>query len=216
MKNTISLFLGIMLLTACTQDPVRIACIGDSITEGATITVQSKYSYPVVLGNLLGPGYSVMNFGKSATTLQKSGDLPYRNTKEFSNVFAFQPDIVIIKLGTNDTKEQNWNAENFEKDYQALIDTLKSMPSSPEIILCIPVPVFQTQWGINDSTLVNGVIPVIKKTATNNKLKTIDLYHALKNEGACFPDHIHPNEAGAGKMASYIAGAIKQNQHLSN
>lgn len=212
MKKNVFLFILILLSVACTKQPLRIACIGDSITEGATIAVQSKYGYPVVLDSLLGDDYTVLNCGKSGATLQKNGDLPYWNTKEFSNVFAFRPDVVIIKLGTNDTKSHNWNAANFEKDYQALIDTLKNIPTSPQIMLCIPVPVFGTRWGINDSTLTAGVIPVIAKSANANNLKTIDLYSLMKDEAACFPDYIHPNETGAGKIASYLAGEINKLQ----
>ena len=42
---------------------VKIACIGDSITAGTGITDKANYSYPAVLGKLLGDGYEVGNFG---------------------------------------------------------------------------------------------------------------------------------------------------------
>lgn len=207
-KHIIFLIYIFAVFTACTKEPVRVVCIGDSITEGAIITKQSKYSYPVVLDSLLGQNYTVLNCGKSSTALQKKSDFPYWNAKEFSNVFAFRPNIVLIKLGTNDTKSQNWNAGAFEKDYQSLIDTLKSLPTSPRIILCLPVPVFQSHWGINDSTLVNGVIPIIERMADKNHLQQINLYQTMKNEQSYFPDGIHPNEEGSKKIALYIANSI--------
>ena len=108
----------------------RVACVGDSITEGYGLNVQSKTGYPVVLDSILGSGYTVLNSGRSSTTLQQKGNFPYWICKEFSNVFAFNPDIIVIKLGTNDTKPENWQAERFEKDYQALIDTFKSIPTN--------------------------------------------------------------------------------------
>ena len=206
-------FVSYLLVTAffvsCTQKEIKVACVGDSITEGHGLAIQSKTGYPVVLDSILGAGFTVLNSGRSATTLQKHGDFPYWIAKEFSNVFAINPDIIVIKLGTNDTKPQNWNAENFEKDYQTLIDTFHTIATHPKIYLCLPAPVFETRWGINDSTIVNGVIPIIKKLAVANNLSLIDLYTQMGNQAANFPDGIHPNEAGVKEMASIIAGAIK-------
>lgn len=114
-----------------------------------------------------------------------------------------------MKLGTNDTKPYNWNAERFASSYQALIDTFQTITPQPKIYLCLPVPVYETKWGINDSTVVNGVIPAIKAMAEKNKLAIIDLYSALSNQPELFPDKIHPNEAGAKIMAETVAKAIR-------
>lgn len=206
-KLTIIIILTIAFIS-CTEKQIRIACVGDSITEGAGIKYQNKYAYPAILDSLLGSNYQVLNSGKGGTTLQKNGDFSYWNTKEFSNIFAFNPDIVILKLGTNDSKPQNWNSEKFETDYQALIDTISTLQSTPEIILCKPVPVFATQWGINDSTLEAGVIPIIEKLALKNQLRLIDLNTPLKNKHELFPDHIHPNEQGTAEIAKIIANFI--------
>ncbi len=196
------------IMNACTGKVTRVVCVGDSITEGFGLAVQSKTGYPVVLDSILGTNYRVLNSGRSATTLQQKGDFPYWICKEFSNVFAFDPDIIVIKLGTNDTKPYNWQADRYEKDYQALIDTFKTIPAKPQIYLCLPVPVFKTKWGINDSTVVNGVIPIVKKIAKANNLPIIDLYHQMQDQGANFPDSIHPNEQAAEVMAGIIAREI--------
>lgn len=207
MKKAFAYLLLVFIASSCIT---KVACVGDSITEGAGLKMQSRTGYPVVLNQLLGKKYKVMNCGRSATTLQKAGDFPYWTAKEFSNVFVFQPNIVVVKLGTNDTKPQNWKVENYENDYQSLIDTLKTLKTKPRILLCYPAPVFKTRWGINDSTVVNGVIPVIQRLAAKNKLQIIDLHEGLKDQSNNFPDNIHPNEAGAAKMAEIIANAIKK------
>ena len=203
------LFVSMCLFFACTSKEVKVACVGDSITEGYGLAVQSKTGYPVVLNRILGDNYSVLNLGRSATTLQKHGDFPYWICKEFSDVFAYKPDIIVIKLGTNDTKPQNWNQDNYKNDYQALIDTFKTISTNPKIYLCLPVPAFKTRWGINDSTVVHGVIPVIKELAAKNDLPVIDLYDDMSDQGADFFDSIHPNEEAAKVMAGFIAKAIK-------
>ena len=207
----IVLFSSLLFLLSCSKEEVRIACVGDSITEGYGLAVQSKTGYPVVLDSMLGVGYSVLNLGRSATTLQKHGDFPYWIAKEFSDVFAYKPNIIVIKLGTNDTKPYNWNSVNYKADYQSMIDTFKTISTNPQIYLCYPVPVFETKWGINDSTVVNGVIPVIDELAKSNNLRVIDLYHGLNNQKENFPDGIHPNEEAVKQMSGIVAEALRKN-----
>ncbi len=212
MKNYNILFAMLLslVLLSCSTRPIKVVCVGDSITEGSGLEVESKTAYPVVLGMLLGDDYSVLNFGRSATTMNRQGDFPYWIAKEFSNVFAASPDIIVIKLGTNDSKPQNWNTEDFMRSYQAMIDTFKTICSKPKIFLCYPVPVYETRWGINDSTVIAGVIPVIDKIAAKNNLPVIDLYHGMQNQAGNFPDGIHPNEKGALKIAELIAEQLQK------
>ena len=211
MKQLIYVLTLILIVASCTEkQPVKIACIGDSITEGAGIHWQSKSSYPVQLDSILGDGFSVLNCGRSGANMLKKSDLPYWICNEFSNVFVFQPNVIVIKLGTNDSKPQNWNEANYAKDLQSMIDTLNTIPTKPRIYLCLPVPAYNHAWGINDSVIRAGVIPSIQKIAEKNKLTVIDLYKQLSNHVEFFPDSIHPNEAGAKAMAEVIAKIINQ------
>ncbi len=152
---------SILFIFISCSDTTKVACVGDSITEGYGLAWQSKTAYPVVLDSLLGQGYSVLNLGRSATTLRKKGDFPYWSCKEFYDLFAYQPDIIVIQLGTNDTKTQNWDSVSFAADYQSLIDTLRTISNKPNIYLCTPVPVFKSKWSINDSTITVAIIPII-------------------------------------------------------
>ena len=209
MMKSILIISVLLLFTACVKS-VKVACVGDSITEGYGLARQSETAYPVRLDSILGPDYAVMNLGRSATTLLKHGNFPYWICKEFSDVFAYHPDIIIIMLGTNDTKTINWNADDFEKDYQTMIDTFETIAGKPKIYLCKPVPVFKTRWTINDSTLTAGVIPIVEKMAKTNDLPVIDLYSEMKDQAKNFFDSIHPNEEGAKIMAGFIARKIKK------
>jgi lysophospholipase L1-like esterase len=190
---------------------IKVACIGNSITFGSGIEDRAKDSYPAVLGRILGSGYDVKNFGVSGRTLLKNGDYPYWKEAAFLSAIAFNPDIVIIKLGTNDSKPQNWKfKDEFEKDYGDLIETFKKLPANPKIYICRPVPAFQIKWGINDSVIVNGMIPMIENVSREKSVNIIDLYTPFKGEGRVFPDGIHPNAEGAAMMAKEIFKAIKK------
>ncbi|MFY8021289.1 MAG: GDSL-type esterase/lipase family protein [Bacteroidia bacterium] len=209
MKNKILIIALFCLLVSC-QSKRKIACIGDSITEGAGIQNQSRNAYPAVLQKLLGEKYQVLNAGRSGATMLKQSDLPYWNCNEFANVFAFKPKCIIIQLGTNDSKIHNWKPDAYEKDFQSMIDTLNLALHQPKIFVCLPVPAFKMQWAIDDSVISNQIIPIIKKLETKNQFQLIDLHTALKENPNMFPDGIHPNEAGAEKMARVIAKVIKK------
>jgi acyl-CoA thioesterase I len=202
--------LVLLLATASAAEKIRIACVGDSITAGAGIQDPAHNAYPIVLGNILGENYDSRNFGNSGSTLLKNGDKPYWKQKEFTGATEFQPNIVVIKLGTNDSKPQNWkHKDEFEGDLIALVDHFAALPSKPKIFLCLPVPVYEARWGINEPVVKGEVIPIIEKVAKEKNLPTIDLYTALSGKPELFPDKIHPNAAGAKLMAEAVAKAVK-------
>ena len=58
------------------QNVVKVACVGNSITYGSGVDNRERDSYPAVLGQLLGKGYEVRNFGVSARHLLMRGELP--------------------------------------------------------------------------------------------------------------------------------------------
>ena len=191
------------------KDAVRVACIGNSITFGAGIRNRSRDSYPSVLARMLGDNYWVKNFGVSARTMLNKGDHPYMNEPAYKNALAFNPNIVVIKLGTNDSKSFNWKYKaDFMKDAQTMIDAFKVLPSQPKIYLCYPSKAYLTGDGINDDIISKEIIPMIKKLAKKNNLSVIDLHTAMDGMPELFPDRIHPNEKGAQVMAKAVYQSI--------
>ncbi|MCS2745619.1 GDSL-type esterase/lipase family protein [Bacteroides thetaiotaomicron] len=191
------------------KDAVRVACIGNSITFGAGIKNRSRDSYPSVLDRMLGDNYWVKNFGVSARTMLNKGDHPYMNEPAYKNALAFNPNIVVIKLGTNDSKSFNWKYKaDFMKDAQTMINAFKRLPSQPKIYLCYPSKAYLTGDGINDDIISKEIIPMIKKLAKKNDLSVIDLHTAMDGMPELFPDRIHPNEKGAQVMAKAVYQSI--------
>ena len=187
------------------DEPIRVACVGDSITFGAGIRDRGNMAYPKQLGRLLGDGYEVRNFGVSARTMLRKGDHPIQKEKAYANALAFQPNIVIIKLGTNDTKPHNWkHSAEFATDTKAMIEEFRALPSQPTVYLCRPVPAYPERWGIRDTVIKGEVLPKIDAVGNEMGVTVIDLYTALSNNPKVFPDKIHPNAEGAGLMAKEI------------
>ena len=198
------------------QANFRVACIGNSITYGAGIQDRQKNSYPAQLQRMLGKEWEVKNFGNSGRTLLKKGDYPYWKEKEFSDAKAFNPNVVIVKLGTNDTKPWNWKyKEDFVPDYESLIDEFAKLPSLPRLYVCYPVPAFPGDWGIKDSIITADQIPFIRKIASDKHVSIIDLYSPFVGKPELFPDKVHPNEDGAREMARIIYTTLCKDFNLT-
>jgi len=170
----------------------------------------------------------VKNFGVSARTLLNEGDYPYMKETAWLDALAFHPDVVIIKLGTNDSKPQNWkHHEAFETDLRQMLTQLNpslgkkasrrskkgsvTQTPQPRIYLCTPIPAIKSTWEISDSVIVNGIIPIIQKVAKEYGLPVIDLHTLYANDSdKMLPDGIHPDERGARRIAQIVADALKQ------
>ena len=57
-------------------DAIRVACIGNSITDGHGIDMAPSQGYPAQLQRMLGKDYWVKNFGVSGRTMLNKGDQP--------------------------------------------------------------------------------------------------------------------------------------------
>jgi acyl-CoA thioesterase-1 len=192
-------------LTAAAQ---TVVCVGDSITYGAGIT-DSQGTYPAQLQRLLqefGPAWKVHNCGVSGTTLLTQGDLPYIRQTAYSVAQSYNPDLVVIMLGTNDSKPQNWQyKDRFISDYCAMIDTFRRLPSRPQVWICKPVPAFLVAFGITPQVIHDEILPMIDEIGRRMNAPVIDLYTPLEPFGSLFPDGIHPNAQGAGIIAQTVA-----------
>jgi len=76
-KGFFCLSLMLLLFVSFSTKEIKVACVGNSITEGYGLANQSKTAFPVILDSILGTGFSVLNFGRSGATAQKQGDVPY-------------------------------------------------------------------------------------------------------------------------------------------
>ena len=216
MKKTIvllALWVSVGLLAAAPLDvsvlkrPVRVACIGDSITAGVGTTQDN--SYPTQLSRMLGVKWVVMNFGVGSTTLLNHGDKPYQKEAAFKRALEFQPDVVVIKLGTNDTKPHNWKfKDEFLADFKDLIRRFAWLPGKPRIYICRPAFVpGNGNYGINEAGVLEE-IPMLDRIAADEKADVIDIHGALKAHPEMLPDHVHPNNAGATVMAKTVYQAL--------
>jgi len=186
----------------------KVLCVGNSITNNALLNNEDRY--PIILQSILGEGYNVKNYGIGNRTMLQKGDYPYIKEQRFTEGLNWNPDIVIIKLGTNDMKNSNWAYKaDFVNNYVSFVDSFKLKNPQSEIFICIPTPLFPGNIiSVNDSRLVDEMIPMINEVASRTGAKIIDLHSALLNVSYCTYDNLHPNKKGTNIMARVVAKSV--------
>jgi lysophospholipase L1-like esterase len=180
---------------------IRVACVGDSITRGS--------GYPNKLQSLLGPDYDVGNFGVDGTTVSLSSWEPYMNQTQFQRAMEFQPNIVIIMLGTNDANPSNFQYDStFEHDYSTLVDAFQTLDSKPQVWVIESPPIQNSSTVLSASDFSENIIPHIQHVAQDLSLPVIDVYDSFENHPDFFLDGVHPDTNGATLIACDIAIAI--------
>lgn len=218
--KTVITFVALLLSTFGFGQKIKVACIGNSITYGAGIVNREKNSYPAQLQVYLGNQYEVRNFGSNGATVLQKGDYPYMQTETYKQALVYCPDIVFIKLGTNDSKPQNICFEqDFKSDYSKLIRSFTELPSRPRIILLSPLRCYLPETAsIKDRTIRTSLVPVIKEIARKEKLEYIDLYDLMGCEldESLLPDRLHPSSIGAGLIAKRLYEYLKPENYDPN
>ncbi len=197
-------------LKSAKDGQIRVACVGDSITYGHGIWQFQKHNYPSVLQQLLGDEYCVNNYGYSAKCLFKDANEPYTKTKLYGKSLDFAPDIVIIMLGSNDTKHFNWQgADAFKAEYIDFVNSYLELETAPEVYLIAPPGVWckngdDIMYHISGKVIKDELDPAICEVAEQLGVHFIDIYGAFENRPDLFSDGVHPNEQGAALFAHIV------------
>ena len=211
----ITLLLFALALASFAAEPLRVACVGNSITYGYGLSNPATESYPAQLQTLLGQNYNVRNFGYSGATLLSRGHRPYIQQEAYKNALAFKPDIVVIHLGINDTDPRNWPffRDDFTKDYIALIRAFKDANPNAKFYIAKMSPISHRHHrfvaGTRDwhKLIQASIVRVAKSTGAH----LIDFYNPLLPYPQMLPDGLHPNKAGAGVLARVVYQALTGN-----
>ena len=220
-----ALFIALAFPWIATAEPVRVACLGDSITAGARVD-SATASYPARLQELLGDHYEVRNLGIGGATLIKTGRPNVWNNLE--TIRVFQPHVVVIALGTNDTvggQRKNWEQiERFDDDFGALIGVLAELPTEPHIILGTPTAMVLSTPGLSEQRLADlterkirleNLCKRIRKLAASHadqNVSLLELNAILKDrpELLTAADGVHPNTEGYLAIAKSVATHIHE------
>jgi acyl-CoA thioesterase I len=192
-------------------DVIRVACVGDSITRGTFVWRRKKRSYPAQLQAMLGEQYRVRNFGVNGHAAQQGADRPYRNSEAFVLSGEFKPAIVLVMLGTNDSRGDNWKGVGpFSADYRKLIVHYQSLESGPRVWLLTPPMLFRlgrsttVRYGMNVAA-IREMCTAIKSLALELGCGIIDINEVTAQHPEAFRfDGVHPGGAGATLIARAV------------
>ncbi len=211
-------------LTPSDGEKLRIACIGDSITQGTGVDDKENDSYPAQLQKLLGEDYVVGNFGKGSSYVLKADSkfntsykdrpqLSYKNTAQYSESLAFEPDVVVIMLGTNDMRHMVSDAAKAEfKDTLAeLVKSYAELSSVQRVYLCTNIHALSSSMAEQLSSGEMGRL--VKETSEAagcgfidvNSI-TFDFMSVYMNTTA---DRLHPGKEGYAEIARVVEAGIR-------
>lgn len=205
------------------QRPIKVVCVGDSITQGTGAKDPANNSYPARLQKLLGTAYRVVNCGKASAYVM-SPDIPYNQKAKTSgselyypNTAAYQaainenPDIVIIMLGTNDCRNvtDDESAAQWVRDYKALIADFAALDSKPEIYLSTMIPAVNIELAYQNTAW--NIPRLIRAVGEELNLPILETGEALHDYYmACLPngDKIHPKDDTYAGLANWFYNSV--------
>ena len=162
--------------------PVRVACVGDDTTWKCFRSPGEEY--PAKLQEMLGNKWKVGNLGIHNGTVINQTLRAYAKNDWFPRVPAFEPDVVVILLGGNDARKDNWvHKADFVKDYTALVEKLRALPSKPRVFICRTLPVFtRDPQNQTDVDAQREQLPLLDKLAVDLGTGLIDTYTPFLGE----------------------------------
>lgn len=205
---------------------MKIACLGDSITEAANLTDEEGYeqmTYPYQLSQLLG-AREVVNLGIGGSSIGRYWDQAFVDRYQ---EIPQDTDLIIIMGGTNDgfcaSEEElgsleEREARTFAGDLDELLRGLKENYPDAEIVLVSPLSnVLHDMLRKEREHLLpqSAFVAIMKELAAEYDVHFIDLYHSnlLDTHDAAIihnfmPDGVHGNAAGYKILAEHMAAEI--------
>jgi lysophospholipase L1-like esterase len=182
-------------------NPIRVAMVGDSIT--------AETNYVNDLWLMLGSKYDLGNFGVNGATIYLKTDNPWVYAPAFKAAKQFEPQIVIIMLGTNDANPSlnETNAE-FIQEYAGLVAQFQGLASKPKVWIAKPPPIFSNDYGLSGTYFAKNIIPDIEQVANSTGTPVIDIYNAMLSHSTYFPDGVHPDADGSVAIANATYSAL--------
>lgn len=190
-----------------------IACMGDSLTEGADLVI--GHIWPSLVGNAL--TLDVSNFGIGGDTT--GGML----SRFYPEVIQSKPDYVLIMGGTNDL----W----WDLEVKTIMGNIFSMSCqaryhsiTPIIGLPLPIDVESAQKedfsppteGYEQLVdKLTDLVAKLKTAATDSEIPVVDLHqpflsHDQKANSTLFlSDGLHPNQRGHQLIADSVIGSLR-------
>jgi len=126
-----------------------------------------------------------------------------------NKIAAGGPDVVVFCLGTDAAAGTGWlgTRDRFVPNVERDIERLRSGPSHPKVILCLPPSPALSESDLRGHYLSWQILPLLKQAARETECPTIDFDEALRDRPDLM-DGLMPSALGTELIADTIADAI--------
>lgn len=199
-----------MAAAAHSQPPLRIACVGDSITYGDKIEERETRSYPAALARLAQGRLEVGNFGVNGATALPTFFRAWTDTLACRQALAFAPDAVVVMLGINDLLGFRERLDEYPAALCAVVARFQALPNPPRLFLCTLTPIAPPESAQDVNRLIRETMnPAIRAVAAETGAAVVDVSAVFPNRMELLPDGLHPTAAGAEIIAQAVWAALE-------
>lgn len=197
------IFTGTLFILACLEakqaGPLKLAYVGDSLTEG--LGIEKTATYPAVIEQILAEkGYQVttINAGVSGATSASA-------VSRVRYVLKAKPDWIVLALGANDGL-RGLNTEALKKNLSDAIDLAKTQ-NTKVLLVGMKMP---ANFGLKYPTQFEKVYTGL---ARDKKIPFVPfLLEKVGGERSLnLSDGLHPNEKGHRIMAETVLKVLESN-----
>jgi len=199
----------LLSLSSFSQEPIRVACVGDSITYGDKIFFRTFHSYPAVLEKISEGRYSVGNFGVNGATALDLQGRAWTGTDACRDALLFRPDVVVLMLGINDLFFPD-RYPQYPDALRQIVKRFQALASSPRLFVCTLIPLAPAETESEANQIIQTVFnPAIRQVAAETGADVIDLHAIFPDTLDSLPDGIHPSPEGAALIAKTVFQALQ-------
>jgi lysophospholipase L1-like esterase len=193
--------------------PLKVMPFGDSLTLGIGSTNAAGYRLAFI-ERMREEGVEVdmvgsQQSGPKGTDRDHEGyggqGIAQIDRVSFNEIRRLRPDVVMVMIGTNDTKD--FVAAAFRIRYSVLLDRALSESHVRMLVATIPPTRFDRHKRATNA--VNAIVrsEVEKREAAGRPVRLVDI-HALIDPRADFVDALHLNDAAYEKVGRAFADAL--------
>lgn len=202
----------ILFIGTATAEPIRIVCLGDSVTKAVRSGVEPHETFCAVLERQLTAAdrpVQVINAGIGGNTTADG-------LKRFqADVLNHKPQYVVLMFGLNDSWIDNGKAASrlTVEEYQANLGEMiqKLTAQGTKVVLMTPNPALSPTYGPERNATLKPYVTAVRQLAAEHGLPLVDVYRhfaELRLEAAeinsLFTDDMHPNPAGQAQIAQLL------------
>jgi acyl-CoA thioesterase-1 len=207
---------GLQILRA--EPPIRIVCLGDSVTKAVRPGVTADETFCAVLERQLrasGHDIAVINSGIGGNTTADG------LARFESEVLAHEPTFVVIMFGLNDSwiddgqTRSRLTVDQYRNNLAHMVRRLRDRGVHP--ILMTPNPAIAPTYPATRNVTLKAYVDAVRELAQRETLPLVDVYRCFAEmaiEGVelnnLFTDAMHPNPAGQKLIAELLAAQLDE------